>query len=97
MSRRRYLVTYDIAQDRRRTRVYKSLLDFGDHIQFSVFLCQLNPRELVQLRAKLEPGIHHHEDQILVVDLGAVDNEELSEMILTIGRDFKPPERTIVV
>ncbi len=42
--RRRYLITYDISDDKRRARVFKSLRNRGDHLQFSVFLCELNPR-----------------------------------------------------
>jgi CRISPR-associated endonuclease Cas2 len=46
-SRSRYLVTYDVADDKRRDRVHRTLLDFGDALQFSVFLCDLNERERI--------------------------------------------------
>ncbi|MGE0827507.1 MAG: CRISPR-associated endonuclease Cas2 [Candidatus Binatia bacterium] len=32
-----YLVTYDIADNQRRTKVAKILEDFGDRVQYSVF------------------------------------------------------------
>jgi len=66
--RRRYLVTYDIADDRRRTRVFETLLGTGDHTQYSVFVCELDRRELAELRAELHGHIHAHDDQVLVVD-----------------------------
>ncbi len=37
-----YLVCYDVADDRTRYRVSKSLLDFGVRIQESVFECLLD-------------------------------------------------------
>ena len=40
--RNRYIVTYDICDDARRTAVYKALRGFGDHLQYSVFRCDLS-------------------------------------------------------
>ena len=36
-----YLVTYDIADDQRRTKVANILEDFGDRVQYSVFEMEL--------------------------------------------------------
>lgn len=36
-------VTYDICQDKRLARVHKTMRGFGDHLQYSVFECQLTP------------------------------------------------------
>jgi CRISPR-associated protein Cas2 len=47
--RRVFLVSYDIPDDKRRNRVFKLLTGWGDHVQYSVFCCQLNPRECHQL------------------------------------------------
>ncbi|MCX6848579.1 MAG: CRISPR-associated endonuclease Cas2, partial [Verrucomicrobia bacterium] len=49
-SRHTYLVCYDIANDRRLKKVFKVCKNHGTHLQFSVFECDLNPRELVQLQ-----------------------------------------------
>jgi len=38
----RYLVSYDIPDDQRRNRLAKTLLDFGDRVQYSVFECLLD-------------------------------------------------------
>jgi CRISPR-associated protein Cas2 len=54
----RYVVCYDIADDRRRERVAKALLDFGQRIQESVFVADLDDelakRMQERLRALLE-------------------------------------------
>jgi CRISPR-associated protein Cas2 len=96
MSRRHYLMTYDISDDKRRTKVYKTLLGAGDHIQYSVFFCDLNDKELASLRSRLRPLIHKAEDQLLIVDLGAA-SEPLVEGIEALGRAYEPPGRTLVV
>ncbi len=96
MSRRRFLVTYDITDDRRRTRTFRTLQDFGEHIQFSVFLCDLNDRERIDLRGRLEDIIKQTEDQILTVDLGLADRE-IDQTISSIGIDFALPSRVSVI
>ena len=69
-SRHTYLVCYDIADDRRLRKVFKVCKDFGTHLQYSVFECDLNPRELVQLQRELKGEIKQDEDQVIFVLLG---------------------------
>jgi len=40
-----YLVTYDITDDQRRTKIAKILEDFGDRVQYSVFEMELDRAE----------------------------------------------------
>ena len=94
--RRRYLITYDISHDRRRDRVHRALLDHGDRVQYSVFLCELDERERIRLRARLDPLINHREDQILTIDLGSAERD-LDLMISALGKDFIAPVRAVVV
>ena len=70
--RQTYIVCYDICDDKRLRRVFKTLRGWGDHLQYSVFRCELTHRELVELRAELGAIIHHTEDQVLFVDVGPV-------------------------
>lgn len=94
--RNRYLITYDISDDERRNLVFKTLRGAGDHIQYSVFRCDLSEKEKVTLVAQLHPMIHHAEDQILVVDLGPVDGRG-STCVEPIGRPYFSPERSAIV
>jgi len=96
MARRHYLVTYDIADDKRRDKVFKTLQGAGDHVQYSVFLCDLNGTELAELRRKVRPLLHQEDDQLLVVDLGHA-TQPLVQGIESIGRPYEPPVRTRVV
>ncbi len=68
-----YLVCYDIADDKRLRRVFKAMRNFGDHLQYSVFECQLTAQDLARCRAELGQIIHHTEDQVLFVNLGPAD------------------------
>jgi len=96
MARRRYLFSYDISDDKRRTRVFKILESWGDHAQFSVFFAELNPTELARLKGKLDGVINHDEDQVMVLDLGA-DANPLEERLACLGRAYFPPARVLVV
>jgi CRISPR-associated protein Cas2 len=96
MSRRRYLVTYDVADDRRRAKVHRTLRDHGDPLQMSVFRCDLNEREVIHLRAALHELVHHGDDQVLVVDLGPADATTASR-VSAIGRPYAPEPRARIV
>ena len=44
-----FLVCYDVADDKRLRRAFKTCCNFGDHLQYSVFECDLNPSEKIEL------------------------------------------------
>jgi CRISPR-associated protein Cas2 len=94
--RQAYIVTYDISDPKRLRKVFKTMLGFGEHLQLSVFRCELSQRELVELRAKLTHVVHRLEDQILFVDIGPVDGRGAGS-IAYIGRPYTPPERRVVI
>ena len=68
--RKRYLVTYDIRDDKRLRQVHKTMKAYGWAMQYSVFICDLDFMELVELRTDLGAIIHHTMDSIAIVDLG---------------------------
>lgn len=96
MPRRHYIVTYDIADDKRRNQIFKLLQGEGDHVQYSVFFCECNPAELARLRGEINQIIHHNQDQVLLVDLGPA-NRPLHEGIEVYGQPYQPHIRTVVV
>lgn len=65
-----YLVCYDIANDKRLKKVFKLCKDYGNHIQYSIFECDLNLRERVRLEAEMKNLIKQNEDQVLFISLG---------------------------
>lgn len=91
-----YVVAYDVADDRRRTHIYKYLRGWGDHLQYSVFRVLLSPVQLATFRASLHELVHHEEDQILIFDLGPTSGRAKSSVI-SIGLPYTHPERHAVV
>lgn len=91
-----YIVSYDISDPKRLRRVFQTMRNWGDHIQLSVFECELTDRELVELRTELAGVIHHGEDQVLFIDVGPVAGRG-DRSIESLGRTYFPPERLAVV
>lgn len=85
--RNSYLVTYDICDDKRLRKVFQLMRGYGDHIQYSVFECQLTPRDLIRLRSDLAAIIHHTEDQVLFVDLGPAEGRG-DRVITSLGKPY---------
>ena len=48
------LVSYDITDDKRRSRMAKALLDFGDRVQESVFECRLDQAREERMLKRVE-------------------------------------------
>ncbi len=65
-----FLVCYDIADDKRLRKVFKTCSNFGNHLQFSVFECDLNPSEKIAMETALDTIIKHDEDQVIFASLG---------------------------
>ncbi len=70
MARRRYLVAYDIREARRLRRVHQAMKAFGYPLQYSVFICDLDASEKVELRLRIGELIQHNVDSLAMVDLG---------------------------
>jgi CRISPR-associated protein Cas2 len=68
--RTRYVVAYDIRDPRRLRRVHQVAKDHGYPLQYSVFICDLTPIELLSLKRALTHEAHLSEDSIAILDLG---------------------------
>jgi CRISPR-associated protein Cas2 len=94
--RQTYIVSYDISDPKRLRNVFKLMKGYGEHVQLSVFRCELTHRALVELRARLGDIINNGQDQVLFVDIGPEDGRA-STSISALGRAYKAPERCAVV
>ncbi len=97
MTRRFTLVSYDITDDERRNRIYKTMHDFGERVQYSVFCCQLSKRERIVLKRKLNDLLNHDEDQIILLDAGPIQGPYPEPDIEYLGKKFKPTPRVQVI
>ena len=48
-----YLISYDISNTKRRNKIFKELKNYGRHVQFSVFECNLDKKRYRELYKKL--------------------------------------------
>lgn len=94
--RNTYLVCYDIADDKRLRKVFKTCRDYGDHLQFSIFECQLTTTDLAKMRNELGDIIHHGDDQVLFVDLGPTDGRG-DRVISALGQPYSPIQAPCLV
>ncbi|GAA4387241.1 CRISPR-associated endonuclease Cas2 [Tsukamurella soli] len=69
---RRTLIAYDVTDDRRRARLATALSKYGDRVQYSVFVVDAIPGQLIRLRAELRRIVDLSLDSLLFCDLGPV-------------------------
>jgi CRISPR-associated protein Cas2 len=70
----RYLIAYDIPDNKRRLRVSKRLLTHGDRIQYSVFVADVKAAKLLRLRNSITDIIDLEQDSVLICDLGPTNS-----------------------
>ena len=61
-----YVISYDIVDDRKRTKTADTLKDYGRRVQKSVFECRLEAKFLAELLTKLREIIDDNVDNVLV-------------------------------
>lgn len=88
---RLYIVTYDIADQKRWRQVFKVMEAYGDWLQLSVFQCRLTARRRAALAMRLDREIKASEDHILILDIGPADDVDLR--VESLGKSFKAIER----
>ena len=79
--RTRYLLAYDIRDPARLRRVHQTAKQFGYALQYSVFICDLEPVSLAALREQLRTKIHHREDSVSIFALGPADGRQAKQVI----------------
>lgn len=58
------VVSYDIAEDKRRTKIHKILKSYGQWVQLSVFECHLTDTQYAKLRSRLSKLIQPNQDSV---------------------------------
>jgi CRISPR-associated protein Cas2 len=73
-------ISYDISDDKRRTKAAKALEDYGTRVQYSVFECRLQQPELQKLKNRLRPLIKLPTDSVRFYFLDADDVARIEVM-----------------
>lgn len=64
-----YVVSYDIPDTKRRTKLAKTIKDFGDRVQYSVFECILDGDLIEELVDRIERIVVEKEDKVRIYGL----------------------------
>jgi CRISPR-associated protein Cas2 len=68
-----WIVSYDIPNDKRRSKVAKILEGYGRRAQYSVFECEISPEQCDRLELALKREIDPDEDDIRFYPLNRAD------------------------
>lgn len=90
-----YIVTYDIADQKRWKRVFSLMNGYGEWLQLSVFQCRLSRRRHAELLATLDELILDDHDHVLMLDLGPAEN--VDPRVVSLGKTFQAVEREAVI
>jgi CRISPR-associated protein Cas2 len=84
------VISYDISDDKRRTKIHSLLKSYGEWVQYSVFECELTNTEYARLRSRFDKLIKPDEDNANFYLLGNCCLGKLER----IG-SFKPRDNTM--
>lgn len=90
-----FIITYDIADQKRWRRVFRTMQGYGEWLQLSVFQCRLDRARFAQLEAALGEIMNRAEDHVLMVDIGPV--EGVVPRVHSLGKVFEPVRREAVI
>lgn len=91
MSRRRFVVAYDIREPNRLRRVHDVVAGHGYAMQYSVFVCDLNPREKLGLKSALRDVMDQRVDSVAIIDLGEPETRGVEAFEFMGSRQVLPP------
>ncbi|GAB4352120.1 MAG: CRISPR-associated endonuclease Cas2 [Immundisolibacter sp.] len=82
-----YIVTYDIANEKRWRAVFRIMKGYGEWLQLSVFQCRLSPRRHAELIELLTGAINQRQDHVLLMNLGPAD--KVDPRVVSLGKTFE--------
>lgn len=97
MSRHRYLVCYDVREQKRLRRTHSTMLGYGDPLQYSVFVCDLSGAERVLMEISLRDVVNLLEDSVVIVDLGPAGGLAEKRIRALGPRRFRSQQRSVIV
>ena len=89
----KYLVTYDISEDRKRNKVIKLLNEYGKRIQFSCFEIEIHSKKLSYLVSKLQELIDNETDRLFIFPI----SEYATPFIKKLGKTELDNDSSIVL
>lgn len=96
--RRRYLLSYDIADAKRLRSIHRIARAYGSAMQYSVFLCVLTRQQRVALATDVDATINRGRDRVIIIDLGIASSDSWIPEFEVFGRQqIERPRGHVVV
>ena len=96
MKEKHYLIAYDMANDKRRNRIVKLLMNYAYRVQYSVFELSASDSIYKRIKERILEIIQEDEDSICVYELCSTDWEK-REKIGIQKNDLNIHERSFFV
>lgn len=90
-------VSYDIVDDKRRTRLAKKMLNFGQRVQYSVFECNLTKQQFAEMKKQILPLLDHQEDSLRIYRICDSCRKQIQSFGIRKSWDDVADEQAIVV
>jgi CRISPR-associated protein Cas2 len=68
---------------------------YGEPVQYSVFVCDLNDKEIILMKEDLGNVLNLAEDRILIINTGSADKS--NEHIFTMGMQLEIQKKASIV
>ncbi len=94
MARRRFLIAYDIRDDRRLRYIATCMEGYATRIQYSVFVGDLSAREAILMRRDLVALMDQSKDSVMIIDLGQPEDKSRFQFL---GVHEKLPTAGVVI
>ena len=89
------VVSYDIPDDKRRTKVAKTLEDYGTRVQYSVFEVNLAPKQIAKMRQELAQIADTATDSIRFYRLCGACYGQVE--VLGAGKEVEAPPEALIL
>ena len=86
---------YDVHDPQRLAQIYKKMNGYGEPVQYSVFVCDLNDKEILIMKNDLSNILNLAEDRILMINIGSVDKS--NDRIFTMGMSLETQKEASIV
>jgi len=83
--RRRYVLAYDVRDQKRLAKCARVARRYGDCLQYSIFVCDLSQGEIVKLLDELDAVINQREDRVVLIEVGEASGRRLRRRLTWLG------------
>jgi len=87
----RYVIAYDISEDKKRNKVHKTLKSYGAWKEYSVFEVRLNDTKMLELKDKIK-NIVENEDKVRIYPLCRSCEKKVEDW----GKDIPDRKRRVI-